>query len=280
MRVFFAQFARKDIMKRVPTESRKSELDRIIPPEIAGDELFRAIARICWKAELRNVLEIGSSAGGGSTSAFAIGLSHNPGKPRLFCLEISKPRFEKLRQAYASFPFVHCYNASSVPASSFPSAATVTDFYCKQPTNLNKATLETVLGWLEQDIHYVTQSGVPQNGIELIKADNQIETFDMVLIDGSEFSGESEMDEVYGAGIIALDDVNAYKNANNYVRLKGDAQYRLLMENLRLRNGFAIFQKRSFSFVLDENEPMPFALPTAMPPTLARIVNRVRRVIS
>ncbi|MBA3915407.1 MAG: hypothetical protein H0X25_16445, partial [Acidobacteriales bacterium] len=96
----------------------------------------------------------------------------------------------------------------------------------------------------------------------------------------SEFSGESELEAVYGAGIIALDDVNAYKNANNYARLKDDAQYQLLMENLRLRNGYAIFQKRSFPFVLDVNEPMPFALPPAMPPVLARMVNRLRRVVS
>jgi hypothetical protein len=175
--------------------SPNSELDLLIPPEIKDDELYSCILRLSREAPLANVLEIGSSSGGGSTEAFVTGLRHNPGSPRLFCMEVSIPRFE-------------------------------------------------VLGWLRQDRNYIAEQGVPENGIRRIRVEHGIELFDMVLIDGSEFLGVAELNEVYGAGIIVLDDVNGYKNYYNYQRLRDDSAYWLVQENLALRNGFAIFIRR------------------------------------
>ncbi|MBT8630965.1 hypothetical protein AOC23_02610 [Polynucleobacter paneuropaeus] len=54
------------------------------------------------------------------------------------------------------------------------------------------------------------------NGVDKIKNDNNIKTFDMVLIDGSEFSGERDLHSIMGAKLIALDDINAFKGGFNY----------------------------------------------------------------
>jgi hypothetical protein len=67
----------------------------------------------------------------------------------------------------------------------------------------------------------------------------------MVLIDGSEFTGRAELDETYGAKFILLDDIRTLKNEFNYERLRADAFYTLVKENLDLRNGYAVFQARS-----------------------------------
>ncbi len=222
-----------------------SELDLVIPPEIKDDELYEIIQQLSQHADITTVLEIGSSAGGGSTEAFVKGLQKNPHTTKLFCMEVSVPRFQQLQSRYQHDSFVHCYNVSSVPISCFPSERELELFYSFIPTALNNYPLEQVMGWLRQDIDYIRQTNAPENGIRLIKQENDIKTFDMVLIDGSEFLGRAELEEVYGARIILLDDINGFKNYHNRQRLLADPNYDLLHENVQLRNGYSVFIKKT-----------------------------------
>src|SRR6476619_2112534 len=96
---------------------QSSSLDQVIPPEILHDELYDLIERLARDPRVGSILEIGSSAGQGSTAAFVSGIKDNPTRPTLFCIEISKPRFHALRETYATNPQVRPYNASSVPAA-------------------------------------------------------------------------------------------------------------------------------------------------------------------
>lgn len=223
----------------------ESELDRIIPPEIKNDAFYEAIYRYAKTEPVSTVLEIGSSSGDGSTEAFVLGIKENPNKPTLFCMEISKPRFALLNQRYGHLPYVKCYNVSSVALSDFPTEEEVSTFIENTRTNLDMfGGRKVVLGWLRQDIDYVNFcGGAPLAGIEVIKNENNIKYFDMVLIDGSEFTGQAELKMVYGAKYIFLDDINAFKNYSNYHQLLRDSNYQLLEENVSLRNGYALFKK-------------------------------------
>ncbi|WP_198372940.1 glycosyltransferase family 4 protein, partial [Roseomonas rosulenta] len=221
-----------------------SELDRIIPPEIKDDAFYRLIRDLAANEKLRYVLEIGSSAGGGSTEAFVAGLASNPGQPKLFCIEVSKPRFEVLRQTYADRPFVHCYNMSSVAVEEFPPAAEVERFYREEASGLTKFPLPEVLRWREQDIAYVRDAGVAAGAIEHIKAEHGIEHFDMVLIDGSEFTGEVELAKVIGARIILLDDTNTFKCFRARQTLLEHPDYEVIADDQKLRNGFSAFRRK------------------------------------
>ena len=69
-----------------------------------------------------------------------------------------------------------------------------------------------MLRWLEQDVAYVQEHGLSAPGIQTIKRAHGIERFDLVLIDGSEFTGTAEMEEVYGARWLVLDDIRTLKN--------------------------------------------------------------------
>jgi len=73
--------------------------------------------------------------------------------------------------------------------------------------------------------------------------EHDISHFDLVLIDGSEFTGIPELEAVYGAKYILLDDINAYKNYDNFNRLNNDPNYILRIKNMKLRNGFAFFER-------------------------------------
>ncbi len=228
----------------ISTLCSASDLERIIPPEIKNDAFYHTIYRLAKSEPLSTILEIGSSSGEGSTEAFVLGIAENPQRPTLFCMELSKPRFAELQKRYGSLPFVKNYNVSSVPLASFPTENEITSFLDSTPTNLNQYGHTEVLRWLKQDIDYVASANVPQHGIELIKKENNIKNFDLVLIDGSEFLGKAEFALIYGATFILLDDINAFKNYANYQFLLSDPLYELVEENTQLRNGYAVFKKK------------------------------------
>lgn len=222
-----------------------SELNNIIPPEIKDGKFYFLIRKLTQQENIKTILEIGSSSGTGSTEAFVTGLSQNPNKPTLFCMEISKPRFAELQKRYAGNPNVKCYNISSISVDKFPTEQQVSAFYSNTRTALNNYPIERILGWLRQDIEYLKGSGVCNNGIDKIKQENKIKDFDMVLIDGSEFAGAAEFEAVYGARFILLDDINSFKNYDNYKRLLKDPNYSIVEENWQLRNGYAVFARNN-----------------------------------
>lgn len=227
--------------RRASPESA-SQIDSIIPPEIKDDAFYATILDLASTIDARNILEIGSSSGRGSTEAFALGILRNPVKPLLHCLEISKVRFGALKEHYAGHPQVRVYNASSVPAVELPTAEQVSAFHSEHLTKVSAYPLDQVLSWLEADRECMGQSPI-QDGIRHVMAEAAVDTFDIVLIDGSEFTGEPELGRVYGARWLLLDDVNAHKNFRNYHRLRQDPSYRLVREDWDVRHGYAVFQQ-------------------------------------
>lgn len=221
----------------------ESVLDVIIPGEIKNDSFYDSLRALAMLPDVRTILEIGSSAGGGSTEAFVSGLQERAEPANLYCMEISATRFARLRETYEAFDFVQCFNASSVPLSDFPSHQTVGAFWDTVQSGLRAYPKATVLGWLDADRDYVRSHGSDSNGIQLIKSERGIEQFDVVLIDGSEFTGEAELRHVYGAKYIALDDISTYKNWNNYFKLKEDPHYELIAEERSVRNGYCVFKR-------------------------------------
>ena len=220
-------------------------LDEIIAPEIKND-MFYALLHILASSEaVRSILEIGSSSGEGSTDAFvqAIRVRSDRDLVSLYCIEISKNRFAKLISMYSSDRFVKPYNLSSIAPDAFPSRDEVINFYHRIPSRLNQYSLESILEWHTQDIEYLNQNGMNINGINFIKNENKIQFFDLVLIDGSEFTGERDLHSVLGARLIALDDVMAFKCWNAYQYLLHNSSYQLMHCDLKTRNGFAIFER-------------------------------------
>ena len=226
----------------ISSRKPEPELDTIIAPEINKDEFYYTIQRLARDKNIKTVLEIGSSAGAGSTEAFVTGLRKNPNKPTLFCIEMSRPRFAELQKRYIRDSFVRCYNVSSVSSNRFLTKEDIIQFYDTTKTALNNYPINTVLEWLRQDIEYLKNSGLPDDGIRRIKRENSITNFDMVLVDGSAFTAAAELDEVYGANFILLDDINDIKNYKNFKRLSADPNYLLVSDNWKTRNGFAIFK--------------------------------------
>src|SRR4051812_7748228 len=96
--------------KRSAPATSGSQLDHLIPPEITGDAFAEVIEQVAATDGVQHILEIGSSAGDGSTAAWVRGIRRNPGAPQLYCMEVSLERFGALVARWGSEGFVHCYN--------------------------------------------------------------------------------------------------------------------------------------------------------------------------
>lgn len=221
----------------------RSALDRLIAPEIRRDRFARAIEAVGATPGVRHILEIGASAGEGSTEAWARGCLRNPQRPTLHCIEVSVTRFAELSERWKGHDFVKCYNVSSVPIERFATEEEVSRFHREVRSKLRNVRLEKALGWLRQDLAYLREHGLSADGIRRIKAEAGVATFDAALIDGSEFTGKPELEEVYGARFLLLDDTRSFKNWENCERLRGDSAYRLVAKSRWTRNGFAVFEK-------------------------------------
>jgi hypothetical protein len=228
---------------RATAAASASQLDRLIAPEIAGDRLSRHLERLAATAGVRTILDIGASSGEGSTAALVAGALRNPDRPVIHCIEVSVARFEALERRYRDHDFVHCHNVSSVPLDRFPTEAEIDAFRRRIWTRFRFIRRAEVMRWLRQDIEYVERHGLSATGIRSIRERFSIDRFDLVVIDGSEFTGPAELDEVYGARFLALDDVRTYKNMDNTRRLDDDPAYRRVAFARRVRNGFAIYER-------------------------------------
>ena len=132
---------------------------------------------------------------------------------------------------------------SSISVDRFADEQRVREFYERVDSPLNAEPLAVVLGWLRADMKNVSANNLPQDGIRSIKRQEGIGQFDMVLIDGSEFTGSGELDDLYGATFVLLDDIRTFKNFDNCRRLDADPDYVLVEKNEELRNGYAVFER-------------------------------------
>jgi len=218
----------------------------IIGPEIKNDSFYHNIINLIKNSnDIKNILEIGASSGEGSTEAFIVGKNSNSKTDiKLFSIEVSNERYELLKDRYKNEINFYPYNYSSIKLNDFPSRENIIEFYNSTPTKLNGATLETVLSWYDNDKAYIKLNSIEDDGINKIKNENNISYFDCVLIDGSEFTGYKEFELIYGAKYILLDDINTYKCYIPHKILKNDVHYKCLIENMELRNGFSIFERK------------------------------------
>jgi len=213
----------------------------IIPPEIKNDEFYHYIINLISKStDIKTILEIGASAGDGSTEAFQLGKMNKDIK--LFSIEVCTERFNILKERYQHDNNFFPYNVSSVSISEFSTKDTISNFYNCTKTVLNDYPLDLILSWHDIDTEYVVKNNIEQAGINKIKINHNINNFDCVLIDGSEFTGINELDQIYGATYILLDDIRGFKNYDNHHKLKNDDKYMCIKENHVVRNGFSVFK--------------------------------------
>jgi len=173
-------------------------------------------------------------------------LMQNPNNPQVHCLESALGSHDALVRQFGSRPDVCCYHASSVPLTAFPTEEMVTDFYQHQPDKLKDYPLEVVLQWLRGDIAEMATGSIEAEGIRQVRQATSGVPFDLVVIDGREFTGLAELQQVQGAKIVLLGCTRTFKNQRSMQLLAQDENYELLFTEPEVGNGYACFVHKGF----------------------------------
>ena len=212
----------------------------INPHITASEPLGKEIIKVLKKYKPDTILDVGASDGQGSTKVLA--KNSSKWKAQIHAIEYTESRYITLVDYFKN-------NDNVIPRLCAASPEIMTDANIRKlHKDYPKWDVWRTFG-LDGVIErlYNTQqklSKIESNGIEAIKKEYDIENFDLVILDGSPFSGRGELEAVYGSDIIVLDDINDIKNKGNYRRLSKSADYTLLTEDLRYRNGYAIFKHK------------------------------------
>ena len=185
--------------------------------EIINDELSEKMYNIVTQNQIKTILEIGSCTGEGSTLSFINGIidSNQQRNCTLFCMELNFDKYNQLWNNHKEHTFINFCNHSSIEILEYPPFEDIKNFYDNVKTNLNQYPLKLIESW-----------------------------YNIVLIDGSEFTGLVEFRKIKNSKFIILDDINSFKNYDNYQTLLNHKNYVRLDKNLELRNGYAIFMRK------------------------------------
>ena len=224
-----------------------SGLDKLIDPEMnQNTRSYYVIQEYLKRVPVRTILEVGGG-GGGSTEAIIKGVlsSESKGKGIKFAsIELSRARYNFLKDKYKDIPFYIPYNTSSVTLDKLPSEEEVAKFI--RETGVHGGNVEEVLRWLRQDIQYTKDNGLNENGIQKVKKDLNVDNFCVALLDSGEFCSNAEFSEVRNSECFILDDINVFNNYYVHRTLEKDTNYvKLFQEDIR--GGSSLFCKKEIA---------------------------------
>ncbi len=210
--------------------------------ELLNDNpLYMVLYQLGHQASIKNILEVGSADGSGSTAILHEALGPDS---QLFCLEADPERYGVLKSRYAQDPRVVTLPYLSVFPPQFPDWETVMAHWHQGQSFLHRYPLLEIEKWYRGEQRLAAQAE-KVSGIAWIKAEYKVETFDLVLLDGAEFLGDQDYQAVKGTPWIVLDDTLSYKNKAVFESLLADPDYFLLYHFERWAHGCAAFCKKS-----------------------------------
>ncbi len=203
------------------------------PPEIRLDEpAGRSLAEICKDSSIQIAVEIGASSGEGSTGVLRYAL---PESARIYSLEAHPERYKELVRNVSKDSRCVPIHAAAQPR--IATAQEVKEWLEANPcSTLRGYGQDRVLQWRQEDEELL--KNVPTDGV------NRVPDPDLLLIDGSEFTGWYDLQAFLERGArpkyIALDDIFTFKNSQSLAELSRYG-YRLIQWS-KARQGFAILK--------------------------------------
>lgn len=228
---------------------RRSELDYLIAPEAAGDELAEALTKLVMLPFVKSIVEVGSSDGRGSTSALIAGIRKRPDQHevRLFCLEVSRVRFDKLSQLLSDENYAVPVNLPSVNSERIATRDSVELAHSDPDLRLSQFRLAEVMRWRQQDLDYLLTSGRDVDGIQVVRDRYVVPDIDLALIDGSEFTGQADAQALRGCRVFVLDDTETLKGSSAAEEILSWGGYEEVLRRPNVRNGFAVLVRSEYS---------------------------------
>jgi hypothetical protein len=192
-----------------------------------NQDFGKLIFELASSIENKIFVDIGTWNGLGSTKCFIEAMKSNPSSI-LYSIENNIEKYESAKSHWNSLIEENNLNVKFLNGS-LVSNKSIDDWICGQNIILS----DNEKYWLSID---------KINSVNIITLDCQ--SIDILLIDGSEFSGYLEMILLKDKSkYILLDDVNSMKNKYSRNFLLNDNNFSLVIEDLSSRNGYSVFKR-------------------------------------
>lgn len=208
----------------------------------ASDPQGQSLIAALKDCKPQTILDIGASTGRGTTTI----MRETCPDAEIFAIELAQDRFDDLKELFAKDSKTHVFRGSTCPPEHLMTLDELKSYQQRFP-HWNCWKVADMYGWHENHPHLIKslRSKYARDIIPHIKKKHKIDTFDFVMVDGSPFTAKYEVEQIHGAKMIFLDDVNDVKNQLNYARLGAGGQYWCVDLNKHHRNGFAVFRNLS-----------------------------------
>ena len=195
--------------------------------QIYDDDFSIEIVKYASNLDYKTFLEIGTWNGLGSTMAFANGLKDRKDDYIFYSLECNNDKYLDASKLHKNNDKIHILN--EVIWNVIPD-----DFYEIFPQSL---TNDTYKHWNEVDILNMKNCDL------FLNRENLPEIFDVILLDGGEFTTYHEFQTLKNrCKILMLDDVNVDKCKLIVNEIKSDKSWKIIKSD-NTRNGYLIAQK-------------------------------------
>jgi len=203
--------------------------------------LFETVQTLIEQKNIATILEIGSGHGNNSTQFLVKGLSRvNIPEKKLYCIEAKHEQYNNLINNTAQYDFVICFNKSSITGKNFVVKDFENDIWLSPYNGIAKTNSfprDLVKRWFDEEEVIIREA--TEGVLDTIMLDAY---FDMVVIDGSEFTGYSEYLLIKDrCKYLVLDDVHkCYKNLQVYEEIKENSKWDIIFDDPSDRNGTVI----------------------------------------
>jgi ADP-heptose:LPS heptosyltransferase len=204
-----------------------------------ADNLSGALSIITNSDSVSAVLEVGAVANTLSTETLIREAKANTEKLSLYQTQASPETFAKLKNLTQSAANISPYFGLAVNPEEFLSEEEIRRAYTTNITLTSKIKLGDILKERRQ---LTSLAGSRTDSlINEIKTVSRVNTFDLVLINSSPFTGSAALKNILGAKWIVLKGINTINCLSAYEALVTNPDYELALENWGFEDGFAIF---------------------------------------
>ena len=202
-------------------------------------EFGRMLYDLSVKSEIKNIFEVGTWRGQGSTLCFVLAIkdSKKESQTTLYSIEANKDMYEFAKKFYTEDTFVKIIHGRIVEIEEIPHKEEYFD------------SMEYLTEMIPPHERHLDWKGFLRSDIESMKScqdvSNQLpESIDLLLLDGGDFTSYNEYRKLKDKVkyYIALDDTNVLKNRKSQEELLSDKDFECIRKS-NDRNGWSVFKR-------------------------------------
>lgn len=198
-----------------------------------GSSLGEIIYNLCLQDDIKNIVEIGTWNGMGSTKCIYDAISEKKGEYLVYSLECNQEFYNICLENYKVLPTLNNFNLilGSIiePEENLDPMYNYDDkFFIQYPRHIQST-------WFKEDMKNCKKVPNVLNSMP--------EKIDLIILDGGEFSSFSEYEKLKDRSTyFILDDTNTIKNYEVANLMRNNSNYQILFDSNE-RNGYLVSKK-------------------------------------